>query len=93
MTKENKQKIDYKEVARRTESLDWFKNVERSKLIENTYKGTWENDSMDLLLTRLKDEVAELEEALESGCHDDIIRECGDVSVSALIIADRYRKK
>ena len=88
--KEIKTKIDYKEIDRRQKLISWFGNVQLSKLLENAHKGKAGLNNIDNLLKRLDDEVKELHEALNSGSHQDIIRECGDVANFAMFIADFY---
>lgn len=87
----DKIKIDYKQIAERREVLSWFNDVQLSKLIENTHKGTWKEKSIEFLLKRLKQEIVELEHALELGNHNEIFRECGDIGNFAMFIADKFR--
>lgn len=60
------------------------------KLRHNKQKAHWSTVSNDWLLTRLKEEVSELECALESG--EGIVYECADVANFAAMIADNVRR-
>jgi NTP pyrophosphatase (non-canonical NTP hydrolase) len=46
--------------------VTYFKEEMLRKLIKNNHKGGWEDDSMHALISRLKDELGELESALEA---------------------------
>lgn len=83
-------KISYKEIERRRKTIEWFDNVKMAKLLENSYKGTWRNDSIANLIEKMLGEIEELKEALENGSHNEIIRECADISNYAMFIADTF---
>lgn len=85
----NEIKINFRQIEERKKILDWFQNIQLTKLLENSHKGTWRNKSVEYLLKRLKEEVVELEEAIKIGSHTEIARESADVSIFALFIADK----
>lgn len=58
------------------------------KLKANAHKGKWEDLNLDTAQARLKDEVAELEEAVTEGNVVDIILETADVANFALMCSD-----
>jgi NTP pyrophosphatase (non-canonical NTP hydrolase) len=57
----------------------------------NREKGDYTKHSDKELLLLLKEEVRELEEAIESGNHNNIIYECADVANYARFIAVKYK--
>lgn len=72
-----------------------FSKVMISKLHENDHKGTWQDASVEWLLDRLRDEMDELKEALETrikwGTRPNIAwvcREAADVANYAMMISD-----
>ena len=62
-----------------------------AKLNGNMHKGgrvNWINTRLEVLQSRLDDEVLELQEALKHGSAEDIANECADVANFAMMIAD-----
>ena len=75
--------------------LDWFKDLQFEKLSlpKNVAKPHWLTMNPDQLLHRLKEEVQELEDALSQGeSIENIISECVDVSIFAVMLAHKIRK-
>lgn len=68
--------------------LDFFTDAMRYKLIKNAHKGRWEEIDLKMALKLLKDEVAELEEAIEAGSQIDIIMEGADIGNFAMIVTN-----
>lgn len=73
--------------------LYWFSGIMESKLKKNDFKGGWNTYSMEGLLERMRDEYAELEEALNGVDPEDIAQECADVANFAMMIADNARRR
>lgn len=70
-------------------SVNWFAKQMELKLRENDYKGGWGRCSHSWLLNRLKQEVVELEKALDIvDNQENVIKEAADVANFALMIAD-----
>lgn len=71
--------------------VQWFSGEMERVLKENDHKGGW--DGMDLLclLNRLKEETAELADALEADDVSVTIKEAIDVANFAMMIADNTR--
>jgi NTP pyrophosphatase (non-canonical NTP hydrolase) len=70
-------------------SVNWFARNMELKLRENDYKGGWDKCEHSWLLSRLKQEVTELEKALNQvDNQENVIREAADVANFALMIAD-----
>lgn len=69
-----------------------FANVMIQKFKTHESKGGWKDmntkEGLQKLLQCLKDEVKELEEALESEPDEDVIKEAADVANYALILSD-----
>ena len=68
----------------------------KKKIDRDANKGNWDTVSCFKLLEMLKDEVKELQHALESEPLENAIKECGDVGNFAMMIAgnlDRIIKK
>jgi NTP pyrophosphatase (non-canonical NTP hydrolase) len=66
------------------------------KLNENKHKPSWDNISLRELLKRLRQECAELDEAVDTGKPDDIRREAADVAnFAAMIIlfCDKWKER
>ena len=61
------------------------------KLRRNAHKAHWQTVTNQWLFDRLKQEVAELENALADGI--DIVHECADVANFAAMIADNVTNK
>lgn len=75
--------------ARIDASVQNFGNYMRSKLASNRHKGGWDGLSRKYLLSRLKEEVLELEEAvLAGGSHEEICKEAADVGNFAMMLAE-----
>jgi hypothetical protein len=71
------------------ESVLRFAELMELTLRLNDYKGGWENEPPRALLKRLKDEVTELEIALDFAEYDvEKEAECVDVANFAMMIAD-----
>ena len=68
--------------------LKTFIDAMRYKLMKNAHKGRWEDLDLKTALKRLKDEVEELEEAIENGNEIEVILESGDVANYAMIVAN-----
>ena len=87
-------KINHTEIAKRLGMLDWFKNIQLAKLLENTHKGSdFSSIKNDSLIHRLLQEVDELKEAIKTGSHSEIARECADVANFAMFIAVKHNKE
>lgn len=84
-------KINHRHVAERRTTLAWFQDIQMSKLVENVHKGSWKDKTIPFLLERIKQEVQELEDAIELGNHDEIFREAGDIANFAMFIADKFK--
>ena len=70
-------------------SLQWFAARIENELCENDHKGGWKKCTHSWLLSRLKEEVAELEEALQKPDNQEhVISEAADVAAFAMMIAD-----
>lgn len=80
------------------ESVDWFAQQMEAQLAkpENEAKGGWAMDSLSVLLGRLHEEVAELDDALHivPGQKADaatVIAEAADIANFAMMISDKVR--
>lgn len=58
------------------------------KLSKNSHKGKWEDSHLPAIRSRLSDEIAELDQAMQEGNIIEIILEAADVANFALILAD-----
>ena len=67
--------------------LKFFQDAMRYKLEKNAHKGRWENMTVEQVLDLLKQEVAELEEAIANGNNVEILMESADVAVFSMIAA------
>ena len=79
----------------RNEVIEYAVEMEK-KLQANDHKKDWKSLSVSdsaWFLSRLKDEVAELEEALEIGTTEDIVKETADVGNFAMMIMDVFRRE
>lgn len=71
--------------------IEIFANLmnDRMDLRHKKYGGdTWKKDSLQGLMNHLKDEIEELQDALDSDATDNIIEESVDVANMAMMIAD-----
>lgn len=67
----------------------WFAEQMQKKLILNDHKGGWKRCYHRYLFERLKQEVSELEQALDATDNqDEVIMEAADVANLAMMIAD-----
>jgi NTP pyrophosphatase (non-canonical NTP hydrolase) len=80
------------------EPVKWFAEQMENKLKENDNKGGWDDCNLYWLVNRIKEEVSELERAIN--IHRDlgdnrleIIRESADISNFSMMIADIARRK
>lgn len=82
----------------------WFAEQMELKLRLNDHKGGWVDCDTEYLLSRLKDEYVELEEALNISCPHcgrrmspgnitNVLSECLDIANFALMIADTHDKE
>lgn len=67
----------------------WFACQMDETFMANSHKTGWQNLTMKQSLKRIKDEVRELEEAIntKNKSGDDIIHECTDVANFAMFLA------
>jgi hypothetical protein len=71
-----------------------FSRYMEQKLKINDHKKHWNVCSDQYLLSRLKEEVFELEQEMgKSGSGMDVIQECADVANFAMMIADNFRRR
>lgn len=73
--------------------LKQFVDAMTYKLMKNRHKGRWEGATIPDMVKRLKEEVAELEEALSRGSEIEIILEAADCANFSMIIANIAIKK
>jgi hypothetical protein len=73
------------------EEVSWFASQMEKHLRRNNDKGGWLECDQGYLLTRLHEEMNELEFALEEGHPGIIIHEAADVANFAMMLADRVR--
>lgn len=83
----------------RKEVADFALVMER-KLREKDHKGGWDDMDFGVLLIMLREEVQELDDAIETYKDtpdgenlEDMILECADVANFAMMIADRARSR
>ena len=72
-----------------------FAKVMEKKLRRNDHKGHWKNggyEDFQWFVDRLKEEVEELEEALDSRIPEDIADEAADVANYAMMIMDIFSR-
>jgi NTP pyrophosphatase (non-canonical NTP hydrolase) len=76
-----------------------FSNLMEEKLKANDHKGGWDNESIDFLTIRLREETVELFDALRifhSNPHEHSLKlvedECADIANFALMISDLASK-
>ena len=75
------------------EQVKWFVGEMEKTLLENDYKGGWQNCDQWYLIGRLREETIELERSLHDARYDEtkltkVIKEATDVSNFAMMIAD-----
>ena len=71
-----------------------FSRLMLSKLAANRFKGSWEKRNIKWLLSRLREEVNELGEAINNSEHfGQIWSECADVANFAMMISENYEAK
>lgn len=92
MTKSPSEQTDEEKetiINRVKKDLRFFVSAMLYKLKKNVHKGRYEQDgtSVEQALIRLKEEVAELEEAIAEGNDIEIIMEAADVANFAMIAA------
>lgn len=74
----------------RKEVRQFAKLMERI-LKENDYKGSWQDEPMHYLTSRLVEEVGELLRAISEGHEDKVVaKEAADVANFAMMIEDNY---
>lgn len=73
--------------------VQWFAGEMERVLKENDHKGGWDKIETLVLLNRLKEEVAELADAIEADDVSVTIKEAIDVANFAMMIADNTRKE
>lgn len=71
------------------ESIMRFAQQMEEKLAANDHKGGWENEDIGYLLTRLREELDELVNAVDFGTQKDVVGEAADIANFAMMIADR----
>jgi len=69
--------------------LAWFANEMERQLEANDHKTGWKDCHLKQLLRRLKQEVGELERAIEKA-NPDVVEEAADVANFAMMIADNF---
>lgn len=73
--------------------VQWFSGEMERVLKENDHKGGWDDIQALILLNQLKEETAELADAIENDISPEhIIKEAVDVANFAMMIADNMRK-
>jgi NTP pyrophosphatase (non-canonical NTP hydrolase) len=68
--------------------LKQFVDAMRYKLKKNAHKGKWEDLDLPTAIQRLKDEVAELEEATSRDSSIEVILEAADVANFAMMVCN-----
>lgn len=69
----------------------WFSSEMRKKLKDNLHKQHWSVLPIPACMNRLRDEVKELEEAINSDLPKaEVVKECADIANFAMFIADNY---
>ena len=76
----------------RNEVIEHASRMEE-RLKENDHKGGWLTCSFEYLVRRLREEVDELDTALNWDSSDDPIAEAADVANFAMMIADKAIRK
>jgi len=72
--------------------LAWFANEMEQQLEANDHKSGWQYSTLKQLLRRLKQEVGELERAIEKG-KPLVVEEAADVANFAMMIADNFHNE
>lgn len=80
------------------EQVQWFAKQMEAKLINNDFKGGWDDCDLFVLIEKLEDEVAELKSSFFDYLNinaesPDIISEAADVANFSMMIADIARKR
>jgi len=75
------------EIKQYEPDLQFFLDLMIRKLHVNRHKGFIEGKSMEFLVSRLRDEVEELKEALDRQSQFDVALECVDVSNQVFLLA------
>lgn len=78
--------IETKSTLPRRASIDWFSKQMELKLRKNDHKGGWQRMDIKTLFHLLKEEIIELQEAIQD--NSNIIDECTDVANFSMMIAD-----
>ena len=68
--------------------VQWFANEMQRELNANQHKNGWETLSYRWMLNRLRQEIGELERAVEM--RKDVVSEAADVANFAMMIADNF---
>lgn len=71
--------------------VGWFSKRMLCTLYVNSNKPHWDTVTTSYLISRLREELGELEEALLKNDTNNIINECTDVANFAMMIADKTR--
>ena len=74
------------------DTIKWFSDVMKDRMMANLDKGGWRQCADSYLLARLRDEVHELDAALQCGEFEAIAHEAADVANFAMMLADPFRK-
>lgn len=69
--------------------VDQFIIVLKEKLYKNLHKGGWREEDYKYLLSRLREETDELENALNTQDFENAIKECADIAAFTIFINDR----
>ena len=85
--------LDRMEKKEHREIVYNFAKIMENKLKQNDYKGGWSNCDIKWLLSRLKEETVELEQAIENKSKENIVKEAADVANFAMMIADNVTRK
>jgi len=73
--------------------LKWFAGEMEKKLRENDHKGGWNSCDVDWLVSRMTEELQELDDVVQQyrqgfASREEVRRECADVANFAMMIAD-----
>lgn len=83
-------------------SVEWFSREMQGELLKHLDRPGWKRESIEYLMSRLKEELIELEIELKksSTIHDSadyykrekqVIKECADIANFAMMIADNIK--